>query len=241
MFEPIRSLLLAALAIAPLVAFADQGHSHAAKGPNGGQMKDIGAMHVEVVAKPGELVVYLFDAKDAKVPTAGATGKATVLVKGRKTEVALAPDGDNRLSGKGDFAGGQIARRSRKRDARRAEGLAGSVRAAQVTAVRRQSAAPHTGSNAFAGSRRQCEGVGVPLQGAARIRLHRRRRAGWRGRPASRSHSRLRPDCPRCDAARDRRLEALAGVAARLPDAGAVPLRARQCRRPGEGARARRG
>ena len=66
-------------------------------------MKDIGAMHVEVVAKPGELVVYLFDTKDAKFPTKGATGKATILVKGRKTEVALAPDGDNRLSGKGDF------------------------------------------------------------------------------------------------------------------------------------------
>jgi hypothetical protein len=105
MFKPIRSLVLpAALAIAPLVAFADQGHSHAQRGPNGGQMRDIGAMHVEVIAKPGELVVYLFDAKDAKIPTAGATGKATILVKGRKTEVVLAPDGENRLSGKGDFA-----------------------------------------------------------------------------------------------------------------------------------------
>lgn len=105
MFKRIRSLvLLAALAVAPLFAFADQGHGHAAKGPNGGQMKDIGTMHVELVAKPGELVVYLFDAKDAKVSTAGATGKATVLVKGKKTEVPLAPDGDNRLSGKGDFA-----------------------------------------------------------------------------------------------------------------------------------------
>lgn len=105
MFKPFMSLvLLAALAVAPLVAFADQKHGHAAKGPNGGQMKDIGAMHLEVVAKPGELVGYLFDAKDAKLPTTGATGKATILVKGRKTEVALVHDGDNRLSGKGDFA-----------------------------------------------------------------------------------------------------------------------------------------
>jgi hypothetical protein len=97
-------LVVAALAAAPLLAQAGQGHSHAQKGPNGGQMKDIGAMHVEVLAKPGELAVYVFDAKDAKVSTTGATGKATVLVKGKKTEVPLAPDGDNRLAGKGDFA-----------------------------------------------------------------------------------------------------------------------------------------
>jgi hypothetical protein len=74
------------------------------KGPNGGQMKDVGHLHVEVVVRPGQILVYLFDAKDAKLPSAGATGKATILVKGKKTEVALAPDGDNRLSGKGDFA-----------------------------------------------------------------------------------------------------------------------------------------
>ena len=103
MFNRIRLLvLLAALVAAPVVSWAGPGHSH--KGPNGGQMKDIGTMHVEVVAKPGELAVYMFDAKDAKVSTAGATGKATVLVKGKKTEVTLAPDGDNRLTGKGDFA-----------------------------------------------------------------------------------------------------------------------------------------
>jgi hypothetical protein len=97
-------LIIAALAASPLLTHAGRGHSHAQKGPNGGQMKDIGSMHVEVLAKPGELAVYVFDAKDAKVSTAGATGKATVLVKGKKTEVPLAPDGDNRLSGKGDFA-----------------------------------------------------------------------------------------------------------------------------------------
>ncbi len=73
------------------------------KGPNGGQMRDIGDKHVEVVAKPGQIIVFLFDAKDAKIASTGASGKATVLAKGKTTDISLAPDGDNRLVGKGGF------------------------------------------------------------------------------------------------------------------------------------------
>ncbi len=102
----LRKLTLATLALLGTLVLGTPAHAGPGdhKGPNGGQMKDVGHLHVEVVTKPGQILVYLFDAKDAKLSSAGATGKATILVKGKKSEVQLAPDGDNRLSGKGDFA-----------------------------------------------------------------------------------------------------------------------------------------
>jgi ABC-type hemin transport system substrate-binding protein len=48
--------------------------------------------------------VFVFDAKDAKLSTTGASGKATVLVGGKTSEIVLTPDGDNRLVGRGDFS-----------------------------------------------------------------------------------------------------------------------------------------
>ncbi|WP_156648284.1 hypothetical protein [Methylobacterium sp. Leaf108] len=83
-------------------AVAGTGHSHAA--PNGGQIRDIGAYEVELVAKGADLVLYLVDAQEKKVDAAGFSAKAVVLAKGNEQKtVALAPAGDNRLSGRMNF------------------------------------------------------------------------------------------------------------------------------------------
>jgi hypothetical protein len=83
-----------------------KGHKHAAveKGPNGGQLVDAGAYHIELVVNGKELVAYVSDLKDTKLPTMGATASADVISKGTKSLVELAPAGDNTLKGTGNFA-----------------------------------------------------------------------------------------------------------------------------------------
>lgn len=94
--------VLSVAALSPLAAFA-QAHSHTA--PNGGQIVQIGKFEAELVARPSEIAVYLTDEKEQKVDASGFSATAVVLAKGneRKT-VKLLPAGDNRLTGKYDFA-----------------------------------------------------------------------------------------------------------------------------------------
>lgn len=71
--------------------------------PHGGQMRMAGMYHFELVVEPGTLTVYLTDHADHPVASAGASGSATVLVGKNRSTIALAPAGDNRLGGKGEF------------------------------------------------------------------------------------------------------------------------------------------
>ena len=94
----LRLLALSLLAMAS-AAFADERSS----GPNGGQIKDAGKNHLELVVKENALVAYVVDGKGQKVMTKGASGTATVLSGKTTANVKLEPTGDNALAGTGRF------------------------------------------------------------------------------------------------------------------------------------------
>jgi len=99
-----RRLLLAALAAAPLPAVA-QSHSHShATGPNGGKIGEIGNTHVELVARDGELRLYVLDRQDKPTTARGATGSAIVQAGGKNQTLRFeaGPD-DAYLLARGDF------------------------------------------------------------------------------------------------------------------------------------------
>lgn len=96
-----RSLMTAALLLAlPAMALA-HGPS---RGPNGGQMQDIGSHHGELLAQDGRLTFFLFDAQDRPLAVNGATATAIVLGGGRQQTLTFAPRADgSALVASGDF------------------------------------------------------------------------------------------------------------------------------------------
>ena len=71
-----------------------------AKGPNGGPLVDVAGRHVEMVAKGTELVLYLTDAVDKPLASAGTkAARAIVQDAGKTATVALAPAEPNKLVG----------------------------------------------------------------------------------------------------------------------------------------------
>lgn len=99
------------LAAGTVVAHGNEVHADALNASNGGQVQVAGANHFELVVtktskETGDnpIVVYLTDASGKKLPTAGATGTATLLSGKDKTVVTLTPDGDNRMKGMGKYA-----------------------------------------------------------------------------------------------------------------------------------------
>ena len=97
--KPINVLFAATLLCLSLAARADGP----AIGPNGGQVKDAGKYHLELVVKDTSLTVYVTGSKDAKIATKGATGTATVLAGKSTSNVKLEPSGENVLAGNGGF------------------------------------------------------------------------------------------------------------------------------------------
>ena len=96
-----RALPLLALSLlaSASITFADER----AIGPNGGQIKDAGKHHLELVVKENTLMVYVTDAKNQKIITKGASGTATVLAGKNTANVKLEPSGENALAGSGKF------------------------------------------------------------------------------------------------------------------------------------------
>lgn len=95
-----RSLIAATLLVLPSLAMA-HGPS---RGPNGGQMQDIGSYHGELLAQDGRLTFFLFDANDRPLSVSGATATAIVLVGGRQQTLTFAPRPDgNALVASGEF------------------------------------------------------------------------------------------------------------------------------------------
>ena len=113
-FAPLAAILAGVLtmALSAAPAFAhDAAHPDTVKTPNGGQLRQAGPYHYELVtardgtdAKESPVVVYVSDDGGKKVSTAGASGTATVLSGKAKATAALAPDGDNRMSGVAKYA-----------------------------------------------------------------------------------------------------------------------------------------
>lgn len=101
---------LFALSTGAVLAHSDE-YLDTQKAPNGGQLRMAGIYHFELVvakdskeAKDNPVVVYVTDHAGTKVPMAGAKGTVTILSGKAKATVSLAPDGDNRLKGKGTYA-----------------------------------------------------------------------------------------------------------------------------------------
>lgn len=80
-------------------------HAEVVKPLHGGQALAAGPYHLELVAKSGELVLYVTDHADKAIPTTGAKAKATIQqgYEKAKMQVELEPSGDNTLKGTGTF------------------------------------------------------------------------------------------------------------------------------------------
>ncbi len=98
-----RRLLAAALLV--LLALPSLALAHGPlRGPNGGQMQDIGSYHGELLAQDGRLTFFLFDANDRPLSATGATATAIVLAGGRQQTLTFAPRPDGRaLVASGEF------------------------------------------------------------------------------------------------------------------------------------------
>jgi hypothetical protein len=80
-------------------------HSDPVKALHGGQSLAAGPYHLELVAKDGELLLYVMDHSDKAIATDGARAKATIQHGFEKVtiQVELEPSGDNTLKGTGAF------------------------------------------------------------------------------------------------------------------------------------------
>jgi hypothetical protein len=100
-----RHLITATLLGLPSLALAPRAFAHGpSRGPNGGQMQDIGSYHGELLAQDGRLTFFLFDANDRPLSASGATATAIVLAGGCQQTVTFAPRPDGAaLVASGDF------------------------------------------------------------------------------------------------------------------------------------------
>ncbi len=90
-----RRTLLAALTSLALLPLAAQAHTAAgARGPNGGQVQDVGPYHGEMLAKDGEITLFLFDHNDRPMSAPEASGTAVVLAESRQQTLTFAPRAD---------------------------------------------------------------------------------------------------------------------------------------------------
>ena len=103
--------LLGQVALCGLLLMADPVGAHSAKHAapvkalHGGQSLAAGPYHLELVAKDGELMLYVADHSDKAIPCDGAKARATIQqgFEKAKVQVELEPSGDNILKGTGAF------------------------------------------------------------------------------------------------------------------------------------------
>ena len=72
--------------------------------PHGGQLRMTGPYHMELLARDGELTVYVTDHADNIIGVDGGLAKATVETGSNRTQVHLHPVGGNILKGTGTFS-----------------------------------------------------------------------------------------------------------------------------------------
>ena len=91
-----RLVLALTLAAWPAMVVAHE----VSKGPNGGPVVDSAGHHVEMVSKGTELVLFLTEADDKPLASAGTKNARAIIQDGGKTAtVALQPADPNRLVG----------------------------------------------------------------------------------------------------------------------------------------------
>ncbi len=93
------------MVILPNVAWAHTDeHLATVEAPHGGQLRTAGPFHLELVAKDGELRLYVTDHMDNEILTKGGSGKVNIFDKdGNKTSIGLFPIFGNFMKGTGDF------------------------------------------------------------------------------------------------------------------------------------------
>lgn len=94
------------LGAAHVEAHSAKKHLDPVKALHGGQALAAGPYHLELVAKDGELLLYVTDHSDKAIPTDGAKAKATIQQGFEKAtlQVELTPAGENTLKGTGTFS-----------------------------------------------------------------------------------------------------------------------------------------
>ena len=91
--------LLLCLAAVPAIPVAAIAHGFT-KPQHGGVVKMSGETLFELVTSSAGVSIYVID-EDEPVDAAAMTAKMSVLSKGKKTEIAMAPAGGNRFFAKG--------------------------------------------------------------------------------------------------------------------------------------------
>lgn len=86
----------------PAVLIASAAAAHGPKGTkpagaNGGEIADVEGGHLEFVATPTELRIYVTDMKDAALPSSGMSGRAIVQDGERQIVLPLTPSAPNAL------------------------------------------------------------------------------------------------------------------------------------------------
>jgi hypothetical protein len=71
------------------------------RGPQGGQMRATATLHLELVGRADELLLYVYGHDDRPVATKGAAGRATLLLGADRSELMLEPFGTNGLRAAG--------------------------------------------------------------------------------------------------------------------------------------------
>ena len=99
-------LILSAMLVWSVSAEAHKAkHDEVVKANHGGQAQAAGPYHLELVAKDGELILYVADHSDKAIPCNGAKARVTIQqgFEKAKLQVELEPSGENTLKGTGAF------------------------------------------------------------------------------------------------------------------------------------------
>ncbi len=94
-------VVIAAMACAG-AAYAQHKHGPLEKGPNGGQITEVGDFHVELIARGADLEVNVMDHDNKPVATQGFKGVAILSAGGKSLRIVLAPADAAKLVGKAE-------------------------------------------------------------------------------------------------------------------------------------------
>ena len=94
----IIALVTLFLAVGPAMADGPK------RGPHGGQVRDAGGKHLELVVASGKLELYVTDGRHKPLSTQGMKARAIILSGKKRALVKLVPGGSNVLRGKGDLS-----------------------------------------------------------------------------------------------------------------------------------------
>jgi hypothetical protein len=87
----------------PVGAHTDE-YFESVEAPHGGQLRMTGPFHIELVAKDGDLTVYVTDHADNAISVDGGLAKANIENGPTRAQMNLHPVGSNILRGSGTFS-----------------------------------------------------------------------------------------------------------------------------------------